>query len=67
MYDILYKHRAISYALYHHICYLKNLQNMEIVFVQLLLELYHIHFIMNLKPNNFEQTNKIILLFFKKI
>ena len=34
---------------------------MEIVFIQLLLEFYHIHFIMNLKPNNFEQTNKIIM------
>ena len=40
---------------------------MGIVFVQLLLELYHIHFIMKLKPNNFEQTNKIILLFKKKV
>ena len=36
---------------------------MKIVFIQLLLEFYHIHFIMNLKPNNFEQTNKIMLLF----
>ena len=36
---------------------------MEIVFVQLLLEFYHIHCNMNLKPNNFEQTNKIMLLF----
>ena len=36
------------------------------VFIQLLLEFYHIHFIKNLKPNNFEQTNKIVLLFFFK-
>ena len=33
------------------------------VFRQLLLEFYYIHFIKNLKPNNFEQTNKIVLLF----
>ena len=38
---------------------------MGIVLIQLLLEFYHIHFIMNLKPNNFEQTNKIMLLFQK--
>ena len=44
---------------------IKYLQNMGIVFIQLLLELYHIHFIMNLKPNSFEQTNKIVLLFLK--
>ena len=37
------------------------------VFIQLLLEFYHIHFIKNLKPNNFEQTNKIVLLFLKKV
>ena len=37
------------------------------VFIQLLLEFYHINFIKNLKPNNFEQTNKILLLFLKKI
>ena len=37
---------------------------MGIVFIQLLLECYHIHSIMNFKPNNFEQTNKITLLFF---
>ena len=36
------------------------------VFIQLLLEFYHIHFIKNLKTNNFEQTNKIVLLFFLK-
>ena len=36
------------------------------VFIQLLLEFYHIHFIKTLKPNNFEQTNKIVLLFFFK-
>ena len=35
-------------------------------FIQLLLEFYHIHFIKNLKPNYFEQTNKIMLLFYKK-
>ena len=35
------------------------------VFIQLLLEYYHIHFIKNLKPNNFEQTNKSF--YFKKI
>ena len=40
---------------------------MGIVFIQLLLEFYHIHFIMNLKLNNFEQTNKIMLKFFLKI
>ena len=28
---------------------------MGIVFIQLLLEFYHIHFIMNLKPNNFKK------------
>ena len=39
---------------------------MRSVFIQLLLEFYHIHFIRNLKPNNFEQTNKIVLLFKKK-
>ena len=38
---------------------------MGIVFIQLLLEFYHILFIMNLKPNNFEQTSKIVLLFLK--
>ena len=38
---------------------------MGLVFIQLLLEFY-IYFIMNLKPNNFEQPNKIMLLFFKK-
>ena len=37
---------------------------MEIVFIQLLLEFYHILFIVNLKPNNFEQTNKS---YFKKL
>ena len=37
------------------------------VFIQLLLEFYRIHFIKNLKPNNFEQTNKIVLLFLKKL
>ena len=37
------------------------------VFIQLLLEFYHINFIKNLKPNNFEQTNKITLLFLKKL
>ena len=31
-------------------------------FIQLLLEFYHILIIKNLKPNNFEQTNKIVLL-----
>ena len=36
---------------------------MGIAFIQLLLEFYHIYFIMKLKPNNFEQTNKIVLLF----
>ena len=36
------------------------------VFIQLLLELYHIHFIKNLKPNNFDQTNKTVLLYWKK-
>ena len=44
---------------------LKYWQNMGIVFIQLLLEFYHILFIMNLKPNNFEQTSKIVLLFLK--
>ena len=39
---------------------------MGIVFIQLLLEFYHIHFIMNLKPNKFKQTNKIVLLYLKK-
>ena len=34
------------------------------VFIQLLLEFYHIHFIKNLKPNDFEQTNIFVLLFF---
>ena len=38
---------------------------MESVFIQLLLECYHIHFIKNLKPNKFEQINKIVLLFKK--
>ena len=33
------------------------------VLIQLLLEFYHIHFIKNLKPKNFELTNKIVLLF----
>ena len=33
------------------------------VLIQLLLEFYHIQFIKNLKPNNFELTNKIVLLF----
>ena len=37
----------------------------EHVFIQLLLEFYHIHFIMNLKPNNFEQTNRIVSFFLK--
>ena len=41
---------------------LKIWQNMGIIFIQLLLELYHIHFIINLKSYNFEQTNKIMLL-----
>ena len=36
------------------------------VFIQLLLEFYHIHFIKNLKPNNFEQTNKTSC-YFKKV
>ena len=36
---------------------------MGIVLIQLLLEFYYIHFIMNLKPNKFEQTYKIGLLF----
>ena len=36
---------------------------MGIVFIQLLFELYHIHFIMNSKPNHLKQTNKIVLLF----
>ena len=38
---------------------------MGIVFIQLVLQFYHIHLIMNLKPNDFEQTNKIVLLFLK--
>ena len=33
------------------------------VFIHLLLEFYHIDFIKNLKSNNIEQTNKIVLLF----
>ena len=37
---------------------------MGCVFVQLLLEFYHINFIKNLKPNNFEQTNRVVI--FKK-
>ena len=37
------------------------------VFIQLLLEFYHIHYIKNLKPINYEQTNKIVLLFLKKL
>ena len=44
---------------------LKNWQDMGIVFIQLLLEFYHIHFTMNLKPNNFEQTNKTCCYFLK--
>ena len=40
---------------------------MGIVFIQLLLEFYHIHYSLNLKPNNFEQTNIIVLLFLKKL
>ena len=36
-----------------------------IVFTQLLLEFYHIHFFLNLKPKNFEHTNKIMLLLLK--
>ena len=44
---------------------LRNGQNMGIIFIQLLLEFYHTHFIMNLKPKNFEQTNKIVCFFFK--
>ena len=48
-------------------CYLKKMTENEIFFIQLLLEFYHVHFIMNSKPNNFEQTNKIVLLFFKKL
>ena len=32
---------------------------MGIIFIQLLLEFYHINFIMNVKPKIFEQTNKI--------
>ena len=37
------------------------------VFIQLLLEFYHIHFIKNLKPNNFEQTNKKKAVILKKL
>ena len=40
---------------------------MGIVFIQLLLEFYHTHFIMNLKTNNFEQTSKTCCYFFKKV
>ena len=42
--------------------------NMGVVFIQLLLEFFHNHFLWNLKPTSFEQTNTIILLFqkFKK-
>ena len=36
------------------------------VFIQLLPEFYHIYFIKNLKPNNFEPANKILLLFLKR-
>ena len=39
---------------------------MGVVFIQLLLEFYYIHFVKNLEHNNFEQTNKIVLLFLKK-
>ena len=35
---------------------------MGIVFIKLLLEFYHIYFIVILKPVNFEQTN-IVLVF----
>ena len=41
----------------------KNWQDMGSAFIQLLLDFYHIDFIKNLKPNNFEQTNTIVMLF----
>ena len=40
---------------------------MGIIFIQLLLEFYRIRFIMNLKPNSFEQTNKTMLLLLKSL
>ena len=52
--------------IYCFICYLINMTEHGIVFIQLLLEFCHIHFIINLKPNSFEQTNEIVLLFFFK-
>ena len=55
------------YHMFYIIIYvtLKIEKNMGSVFIQLLLEFYHIHFIKNLKTNNVEQTNKYVLLFKK--
>ena len=52
------------YHMFYIIVYV-TLKITEQVFIQLLLEFYHIHFIMILKPNNFDQTNTIVLLFLK--
>ena len=55
------------YHMFYIIVYVTlKLTCMGSVFIQLLLEFYHINFIKNLKPNNFEQTNKIVFLFLKQ-
>ena len=67
IYDILGKYRTISNVLYHYLCYLKKLTERGNCLYSSVTLILSYPFIINLKHNDFEQTNKIVLLFLKKL